>query len=457
MELGITFSSEQSKYMAIYEQLKKMILQQQLIANEKLPSKRALSIHLNVSIHTVQEAYEQLTSEGFIYSIERSGYYVAPFEEEWKITPPVKNKNVVKTNSPTIHFNLKNGQVDENAFPLKEWIKTYKKRLDTQMIANGFWQGEEVLREQIVQYVEKAKGIFCSIDQVYIFSGTQHQLQALCQFFGHVDGAMEEPGFKRAAAIFHQQRMSIQHVPIDEKGATVPTKPCHFYYVTPAHQFPIGTVMPMDRRIELLQWAKSINAFLIEDDYDSEFRYKGNPVPPLAQMDQLQRVIYFGTFSKTLLPSIRMSYMILPKSLVKSFNQFFKDQKTTVSKLDQVVVAEWMENGMYTKHIAKMRTLYRKKRAKLIECLISQLGDEYEIIGDAAGLHVVVKLPKWLKEKQAIELAQKVGIELDPMSPSYQSSLIENFVIIGYGAIPLENIEEAVTLLASQWNKVRFG
>ena len=453
MDLSITFSSEQPKYIAIYEQIKRKILQQQLIANEKLPSKRALSIHLNVSIQTVQEAYNQLLSEGYIYSIERSGYYVAPFDEEWKINQPSESERTKVKEAPIL-YNFKNGQVDEHAFPLKEWLKTYKKVLSSQLVSNGLWQGEEFLREQIVHYVEKAKGFSCDVDQIYLYSGTQHQLQALCQFFGHVEGAIEEPGFKRATAIFRQQQRSMQFVPIDHKGATIPRNSCHFYYVTPAHQFPFGIVMPMERRIELLQWATNENAFLIEDDYDSEFRYKGNPVPPLAQMDQLQRVIYFGTFSKTLLPSIRISYMILPKKLVEPFNLFYRDQKTTVSKVDQLVVAEWMENGMYTKHIAKMRTLYRKKRKKLIECLTAHLGPDYEIIGDDAGLHVVLKLPNWLKEQQAITLAQEVGIAIDAMSANYQTTNIQNYVMIGYGAIPLQNIEGAIELLASQWNKV---
>ena len=216
LELAITFSSNQPKYIAIYEQIKMKILHQQLVANEKLPSKRTLSIDLNVSIQTVQEAYNQLLSEGYIYSVERSGYYIAPFDEDWKMAEPSEKQSTKVTAAP-IRYNFKNGQVDETAFPIKDWLKTYKKALSTEIIANGLWQGELALREQIAHYVENAKGFHCDVEQIYIFSGTQHMLQSLCQFFGSVTGAIEEPGFKRASAIFHQHQITMQYVPIDNK------------------------------------------------------------------------------------------------------------------------------------------------------------------------------------------------------------------------------------------------
>jgi GntR family transcriptional regulator / MocR family aminotransferase len=453
MEITIIFSGTQPKYIEIYEQLKNMIIDKTLISDEKLPAKRSLALNLNVSIHTVKEAYDQLVSEGYIYSKERSGYYVSPYDLEWG-NPPIQNSPKKREKSlPNMKYNFKNGQVDEQAFPLKEWLKIYKKQLASDIVPNGKWQGEMVLREQIALYMKTAKGFCCDVDQIYIYSGTQHQLQNLCRFFGKVKVAIEEPGFRRATSIFHQNELAIQHVSTDEKGATIPLAPCQLYYITPAHQFPLGGVMPIDRRIDLLKWAKEANAYIIEDDYDSEFRYKGKPIPPLAQIDQLHRVIYFGTFSKTLMPSIRISYMILPKSLVWKFNEFYSDQKTTVSKIDQLVIADFMRSGIYTKHIAKMRTLYRKKRQKLIEGIQSYLGSQYEIIGDEAGLHIILKLPSELSEEQAIQLAKEVGIAIDPVSSSYQLNSVNNYVMVGYGAISDEFIEEALSILSNQWNK----
>ncbi|QCR32302.1 PLP-dependent aminotransferase family protein [Lysinibacillus sp. SGAir0095] len=450
MEISIHFSNKKAKYLDIYEQLKNKIVSQTLSANEKLPSKRSLATILNVSIHTVKEAYEQLASEGYIYSVERSGYYISAYDVEWTQSIHEEEKKILKS-VPKIQYNFKNGQVDHQAFPLKIWLKLYRKHLNSDIVPNGPWQGELSLREQIAIYITKSRGFTCDVDQIFVYSGTQHQLNELSRFFGNVNVAIEEPGFRRATAILQQNQLSIEFVPIDEKGAGIPAKSCQYYYITPAHQFPLGGVMPIERRIDLLKWASENDAFLIEDDYDSEFRYKGSPVPPLAQIDQLQRVIYFGTFSKTLMPSIRMSYMILPKTLVAKFNSFYGDHKTTVSKIDQFVIAELMESGLYTKHIAKMRTLYRKKRLKLIENLQFFLGPEYEIIGDAAGLHIVLKLPKSLDETTAIQLAQDAGIALDPISSSYQLSNNDNLVMMGYGAISYNDIEEAVSLLSTQW------
>jgi len=450
LEISIIFSKRQPKYLDIYEQLKNMIVNQTLHANEKLPSKRSLATHLNVSIHTVKEAYEQLASEGYIYSVERSGYYISKYDVEWALPIQQQVKSETKQVSK-IHFNFKNGQVDQGAFPLKAWLKMYKNQLTSNLVPNGPWQGDPFLREQIALYIQRSKGIKCNAGQIFIYSGTQHQLNELCRFFGNIKVAIEEPGFRRASTIFQQNQLSVQYVPIDEKGATIPPHPCKCYYVTPAHQFPVGHVMPIDRRIEVLKWAKENNSFLIEDDYDSEFRYKGNPIPPIAQMDQLHHVIYFGTFSKTLIPSVRISYMILPKSLVKPYTQFYSDQKTFVSLIDQKVISEFMESGLYSKHIAKMRTLYRKKRLKLIECIKSHLGADYEIIGDAAGLHILLRLPPWLNESCAIRLAANLGIAIDPISTSYQQHNVDHLVMIGYGAIPYDVIEQAISLLATEW------
>ena len=457
LEIIINFSHKQPKYLEIYEQLKNKILDQTLTANEKLPSKRSLATNLNVSIHTIMEAYEQLASEGYIYSVERSGYYISTYDVEWERPIPiqVEEKNMSSTKSVSKTFyNFKNGQVDSEAFPLKEWLKLYKKHLNSNILPNGSWEGEVPLREQIALYLKRSKGFTCDIDQIFIYSGTQHQLNELCRFIGNVNVAIEEPGFRRASSIFQQNNLSIQYVKVDEKGATVPTQPCEYYYITPAHQFPLGGVMPIERRIDLLKWTKENNAYLIEDDYDSEFRYKGSPIPPLAQLDGIERVIYFGTFSKTLMPSVRISYMVLPKTFVEKFKAFYREQKATVSKIDQLVIADFIASGLYTKHIAKMRTLYRKKRLKLIENLQCKLGADFKIIGDAAGLHIVLQLPAFLTETKAIQLAEAVGIVLDPISTSYRLSKIDNLVMIGYGAIPYDSIEESVSLLANQWKDI---
>lgn len=450
MELQIIFTDDVRKYEAIYTQIKEKIITGQLQANDKLPSKRKLALHLHVSIQTIQIAYEQLVSEGYIYSQERAGYFISPFNSDWQLNEATSVQFDRATVQPTLH-NLRNGQVEEDAFPYTIWLKLYRKQLLAHPMTNSSWQGEESLRNEIARYIQVARGIRCQPSQIFIYSGTQQQLQALSNFFRKVPVAMEEPGFYRANIVFAQNKHPIEYVPVDENGAAIPKKRCQLYYVTPAHQYPLGYIMPLERKMQLLQWAKESNTYIIEDDYDAEFRYKGMPIPPLAQLDQLQQVIYFGTFSKTLIPSLRVSYLILPLSLVGAFESFHHDNKSTVSKIDQLVIADFMADGHYARHIDKMRTLYRKKRLALLKSLQTHLTKEFSIIGDAAGLHVIIHLPKWLSEAEAIQRALHAGIAIDPISRCYQMSPSSNSVIVGFGAAPLDQIPKLIEKLANSW------
>lgn len=452
MELSISFTKDIAKYVQIYEEIKVAIINKKLCAQDKLPSKRALAKTLNVSIHTVQEAYEQLLAEGYIYSKERLGYFIAPFEFEWDQHLQKHTSPASSAISHMIKYDFHNGHVDKTAFPFTSWHKLLKKHLNMGNLTTSPWQGEWTLREEIARYVARSRGVQCEASQVFVYSGTQNQLQALCHFFGsktHV--GIEDPGFKRVCSTVQQCGLFAHVIPVDKSGVTIPTESLHLLYTTPAHQFPLGMVMPIERRAAILQWATSKGAFIIEDDYDSEFRFKGLPIPSLAKMDQLQRVIYFGTFSKTLIPSLRISYMILPHSLVDDYQLFHQDQKSVVSKIDQLVLAEFIGQGLFDKHLAKMRTIYRKKQQTLLAAIHAHFSEEFKIIGEKSGLHIVIKLPSWLSEQRAIQLAIQVGIAVYPCSASYQQSSQHAMVIIGYGGLTLEQITEGIALLAATW------
>ncbi|MFJ7917000.1 MULTISPECIES: PLP-dependent aminotransferase family protein [unclassified Lysinibacillus] len=452
MELSISFTGDASKYVQIYEELKQTILSKKLLAHEQLPSKRTLAKTLDVSVHTIKEAYEQLLAEGYIYSKERSGYFIAPFEFEWEQQQNQHISTAITPTTYTIKFDFNNGHVDKGAFPFSIWHKLLKKHFNVDNLTTSPWPGEAIFRTEIARYVERSRGVTCEASQVFVYSGTQNQLQALCHFFGqkaHV--GLEEPGFKRVRATLQQCGLITHAIPVDNLGVSIPKKPIHMLYTTPAHQFPLGMVMPVERRAELLQWANSAKAYIIEDDYDSEFRYKGLPIPSLAKMDQLQRVIYFGTFSKTLIPSLRISYMILPKSLVEEFMLFNQEQKSVVSKIDQLVLADFIAQGLFDKHLAKMRTIYRKKQQTLLAAINTHFSEEFEVIGEKSGLHIVMKLPKRLSEHNAIRLAQEVGIKVYPCSTSYQQGSKHAMVIMGYGGLTLGQINESIVLLATIW------
>lgn len=452
LELSISFTGDTSKYVQIYEEIKQAVINNKLPAHEQLPSKRTLAKTLDVSVHTIKEAYEQLLAEGYIYSKERSGYFIAPFEFEWGQQLKPHTSPAITPITYDIKFDFNNGHVDKEAFPISIWHKLLKKHFNVNNLTTSPWQGEALLRTEIARYVERSRGVTCEASQVFVYSGTQSQLQALCHFFGpktHV--GLEEPGFKRVRAILQQCGLTTHAIPVDHSGVTIPKKPIHMLYTTPAHQFPLGMVMPVERRAALMQWAISEKAYIFEDDYDSEFRYKGLPIPSLAKMDQLQRVIYSGTFSKTLIPSLRISYMILPKSLVEDFILFNQEQKSVVSKIDQLVIADFIAQGFFDKHLAKMRTIYRKKQQTLLAAINTNFSEDFEVIGEKSGLHIVMKLPKRLAEQTAISLAREAGIKVYPCSTSYQQVSKHAMIIIGYGGLTFEQIKEGIALLATVW------
>ncbi|MBY0121509.1 PLP-dependent aminotransferase family protein [Bacillus sp. S/N-304-OC-R1] len=453
MELPIYLKQGKSLYRQIYEQIKIAILNKTISPECKLPSKRQLATHLGVSIHTVREAYEQLLDEGYIVSRERSGYFVSAFEEEWQhITERKQIYEFEPITNRKIKIDFNSGHVDTAKFPYQIWKRFIRLYTNEGSLDNSPWQGEWALRNEIANYVGRSRGVHCGAEQVFLYSGTQMQLQDVCQFFGsELKIGMEEPGFIRAKAVFSKLRQNVISIPVDDQGATIPDGKLNLLYTTPAHQFPLGMVMSLERRIGLLNWAQGHESFIIEDDYDSEFRYNGMPIPSFAQLDQLQRVIYFGTFTKSLIPSIRMSYMILPAALVEAFEKFNEYQKSTVSRIEQLAVAEFMREGHYERHLAKMRTAYRKKHKALLQAIDTFLPTDFEIIGENSGLHILLKLPSRLTEQEAIQKALEKEIRVYPASVSYTEQPKSNMVILGYGGLTIEQIKEGIIKLAQAW------
>ncbi|MEH7392516.1 PLP-dependent aminotransferase family protein [Bacillus sp. JJ1474] len=453
MELPIYLVQGKPMYIQIYEQIKNAILKKTVLPHSKLPSKRQLATQLDISVHTVREAYEQLLAEGYIISSERSGYFVSAIEQEWQpITKnmPIQESSVCLNQEGLIDFN--SGHVDSVHFPFQIWKRLIRKHLEEGNLVSSPWQGEWALRTEIAKYVGRSRGVQCEADQVFIYSGTQMQLQDICQFFGmETRIGMEEPGFIRAKAVFAKLGLTVTPIQVDHFGVSIPNKKLDLVYTTPAHQFPLGMIMSLERRVGLLKWANEHESFIIEDDYDSEYRYKGLPIPALAQIDQLQHVIYFGSFSKSFIPSIRMSYMIIPKSLVIAFEKFNEQQKSTVSRMDQLAVADFMKEGHFERHLAKMRTTYRKRLQVLLESIETYLPKEFEIIGEHSGLHIVLKLPPYLTEQCAIHQAVERGVRTYPASISFIKKPKTHMVILGYGGLTIEEIKEGIQRLSEAW------
>ena len=450
--MELSFNGNGPYYLQIYDQIRGKIISHQLDVHTKLPSKRQLAVDLGVSVHTVQDAYAQLVAEGYVYSKERSGYFVALYDYE----NPVQKEQLIRIPQPEnieMQIDFHSGHVAKGAFPFKTWKRLLGGHIGEAALATSPWQGEWRLRQEIATYVQQSRGVACAPHQVFISSGTQAQLQMICQFFHEAPSiAIEDPGFIRAKAVFEQQRIPYEAIPVDAFGVTVPNKPHQLLYTTPAHQFPLGMILPIQRRIELIQWAHQNNSYIIEDDYDGEFRYKGKPIPSLAELDQMKRVVYFGTFSKTLIPSLRMSYFVLPMQLIVPFEQQFALQKSTVSKLDQLTLADFIEEGFWRRHLDKMRTIYRQKQKTIVKAVQHHLSPDYEVIGEHSGLHIVLKLPAGLTEEVAIELAKSIQIGVYPVSNAYAYAKPTQFVLLGYGGLSHEDIRRGIQLLANVWH-----
>ncbi|KAA0548602.1 PLP-dependent aminotransferase family protein [Bacillus sp. BGMRC 2118] len=460
-ELTIHFTNEKPLYQQLYLHIKNDILQGKREAGEKLPSKRKLSSLLSVSLNTVDAAYQQLLAEGYIESRPRQGLFINEIEpmHPFGELPPSPQQPTTNLTEKLINFSQ--GEVDIEHFPYKAWRKCSVAALDNpQNLQLGENMGEVVLRNQIADYLYRARGVRCSGEQVIIGAGTQQLLQLLLYLFPRNSTlAMEDPGFYRANLIFKQGGMNVVPIAVRELGIDVEQlenlkQPINLVYCTPSHQFPLGMIMPVQQRQKLIQWAKVHDSYIIEDDYDGEFRYEGKPIPSLQGLDVYERVIYLGTFSKSLIPSARVNYMVLPSHLLVEYKQKLFYMKQTVSKIHQQTISLFIEEGHWDKHVNKMRTLYRKKRETVIESLNRYFDTDKVIIkGEKSGLHVVLELiDTRYTESELIELARKRGIQVYGTELFYEQVEKQNpEILVGYSGLRINEIEQGIKTLSEAW------
>ena len=451
-------------YIQISNYIKEEILTGRIKPNEKLPSKRNLARYLELSINTIQAAYDQLCAEGYVESKPRKGLYVVALEEELF---PIKTlaKIIVKDEAQELaakKIDFNSGTVDLEHFPYSIWRKftiesLYEDRSEVFNIGNP--KGELRLREEIAKYLFSSRGVKCTAEQIVIGAGTQALIGLLCLLMGkdHIY-AMEEPGFHRTRVVFQDLGVKLHAISLDDDGIKVNqliNSGATVAYVTPSHQFPYGMVMPISRRMELLKWAAEVDGYIIEDDYDSEYRYKGKPIPSLQGLDKNGNVIYLGTFSKSLIPSIRLSYLVLPPKLLQKYEEHFSIYKQTVSRLHQDTLFRFMNEGHWFNHLNKMRTLYRKKQNTFIEAIKIHLGEYVEIIGEKSGLHLVLQVKNGMTEEELTYSAMTAGVKVYPLSTYFSNSFEaqESQVLLGFGGLSITEIEKGVQLLAEVWGK----
>lgn len=446
-------------YQQLYSFFKREILAGRLKAGTKLPSKRALSKHVNVSQTTVEHAYEQLTAEGYLISRPRKGWYAAEVEGRFHGTapPPPPETAANDEASPSRHIiDFHHGHADLRNFPISAWKKTFANAVDDfSLFQSGPAAGDIALRSMISSYLRESRGVVSTPEQVIIGAGTTILLQLLCRLFG--EGAavgFENPGFHRSKTFLKTGGLRVIPISVDNRGMSVEELRQHDLkgaYVTPSHQFPLGMIMPVGRRLELLDWAALNGAYIIEDDYDGEFRYAGQPIPSLQVLDQNSRVIYMGTFSKSLIPSLRVSYMVLPAPLLKDGLRLASLYKQTVSRHVQHAVAQFMKSGDWQRHLNRMRTLYRKKRKALLETVQRELGESVLIKGENAGLHIILEANGAVSEETLISKAFEEGVKVYPVSASYEEPPKSASVLLGFGGLSEEDIETGIKKLKKAW------
>lgn len=452
-------------YLQIYEYIVNEIKRGNLHCNDKLPSGRELAMDLNISRNTINMAYEQLEAEGYIEAYPKKGYYVRALDGLLEVTVSGENEKEIEVASRKEEYKIDFSPfgIDARYAPYLRWQKLMKETMLDEggaLFQNGDNQGESALRESIREYLHRARGVTCRENQIIIGAGTDYLLMLLTRLLpGKPRIAMENPVYQQAYRVFRNFQYSIDPIGIDADGLDVQElqeTEAQLVFVTPSHQFPLGVVMPINRRLQLLNWAyEQDGRYIIEDDYDSEFRYQGRPIPALQGLDTKGKVIYMGTFSKAIAPSIRIGYMVLPNDLCERYRKEAAFYATTVSRLEQEVVHRFIEEGYFERHMNRMRGIYKEKHDRLIQAL-SQWSLPIRWRGDSAGLHLLIEFPESSgTEQQFVQRAEQQGIRVYALSDYYiQGEPEVPTLLLGYARLTEEEIVEGACLLEKAWKEM---
>ena len=436
------------KYIQLYERLKEDILKGILKKGEKLPSVRSVSASLGVSKITVENAYTQLQLEGFVESVPKSGFYVQDIESTlWDFGKDPGDKEK-KGHVPE---EIPQDRASEGTFNFQEWKKAINHVLEYRsdaLLSVGDIQGEYELRLEIARFISQSRGVRAEPSQVVVGAGIQVLFSLLASFLrtSIQEIAFEYPGFSKGMYVFEDHGYETLKIPIEDDGLRIEDlekSRAKIVYVSPSHQYPTGSVMPIRKRMQLLSWAEREKGYIIEDDYDSILRYEGYPVPALQGISTSDRVIYAGSFSKLLIPSLRISFLILPHELLESFHMVRNRYSQSVSKTEQLALAEYMRDGSFERHLRRIRILYKKKNQLLVEAFKKYPTEYFELVGKESGLHVVLSFAKEVSLPYMVERAKAEGIALEGVE-EYQDNRI---LVFSYSGIKDEEMDAVVRKL----------
>ena len=437
-------------YLQIYQQLKDQIISSQLRPGERLKATRVLSEEYHLSRNTVLNAYQQLESEGFVRSVIGSGFYVEDLPEyhgDRALEIPFDSHEETVKNSAC---DFRYGNIEPNIYQTRSFRKALKDAMEELSVRESLQdddhRGIHGLREAICEHLREVRGVNACADQIIITSGHHYSISLLQKLIPKENDTLliEDPGHRDSRTVFREAGYRIVPIPLDDNGI-IADKVLQYRkaiaYVTPSHQFPLGMILPIARRLQLLKWARLTDSYIIEDDYDSELRYREQPVDALFSLDESQRVIYLGSFSKSLSPDLRVSYIVLPRSISLSFVSEHLPSSST-SLLIQLTLENYLRSGEYRKRINRLRNTLRKKHNLIIDTLRSHYRDTVRIYGIGGGTHFVLTLPTKRDQEKIISFFRERDIAVYPTKEyRYERLKKDPSILIGYSGIPLEKLE----------------
>jgi GntR family transcriptional regulator/MocR family aminotransferase len=462
---------QHSLYMQLYMQIRNYIRSGVIINGTRLPSIRALQVHLNISKTPIETAYQMLIAEGYVVSRPRSGLYAVNAHE--KKSSSQKNNNSshllldlqqsIRTPIPqNYRIDFDPSSVDRDMFPIRTWRKMLNGVMENfagSICQYGDPQGEYSFRSVLSDYLRNSRGVICSPEQIVIGSGISYSIGILSKLFSGIQHiAFEEPGFEPVREQFILNGFHLIPISIYDKGLSLDElekSEAQTVYVTPSHQFPTGVVIPYAEREYLLNWANSRNAYIIEDDYDGEFRYFGKPIPSLQGLDRQGRVIYIGTFSKAFSPALRMNYMVLPMELIRKMRTLHY-LLFSPSRIEQWAMQSFIEQGHWYRHIRRMRNTYRKKHHRLLELLHIHFTEGIEITGHSAGLHIQAIVKSRETVEDLLKLAANEGVRVYDFLQMWMNQNQSGYpkIYLGFGGINENDMETGILLLKKAWSRI---
>jgi GntR family transcriptional regulator/MocR family aminotransferase len=466
-------------YRQLSEWFRRAIIDGQLQPGQRVPSTRALAGELKVSRLPVLSAYEQLHAEGYLETFTGAGTCVAGAIPLGAPEKPRRRRGPSATPAPSPARRVaaramamagpeqtwlesqgafRVGLPALDAFPHEAWarlLSRHARRVDTESLVYGDPLGYLPLREAVADYLRTVRAVRADASQVMITTGAQHGVQVCAHVLLDAgDSAwMEEPGYPGAHQALAAVGAKAVLVPVDEDGLDVAEgirrgPDARMVYLTPSHQFPLGVTMSASRRMQLLQWAAREGRWIVEDDYDSEYRFGGKPVPSLQGLDADARVIYVGTFSKVMFPALRLGWLVVPKDLVPAFRAARDALDTCSPMLPQRALTDFIREGHFARHIRRMRTLYAARREALLEAIERHLPGRLQVVGAEAGMQLAALLPDEVDDLALSRRAAQAGVSIRPLSQCYRGPARRNGVILGYGGVDVPAIREGIRRLA---------